>query len=109
MFDEAIDKIAKGNFGFRDLEEAKLATIQQMDMPVSPGSYGILGYNLYRDGKTKEMRAEFRKTLLNLSALDIELAVKSEFITAKRQGVEVTLAGKPQLEREKRAVKVLPF
>lgn len=109
VFEEALQTIGKGQFSARDLEEAKLAMIQQMDTPVSPGSQAILGYSLYRDGKDKALREEYRRNLLNLTATDIQLAVQGEFLSPKKTGIKVTFAGQDLLEKKATGLEILPL
>ena len=99
-FDEAIDEISSGNFTDQDLEEAKLGIIQQFDTPISPGSRALTAYAWLRDGKTKEMRQEFRDRLLALKSTDIKSVVETELLPKKDQGVIVSFAGKDLLEKE---------
>ncbi len=108
-FEEAIQMAAKGDFGPRDLEEAKLAMIQQMDMPVSPGSQAILGYNIYREGKDKNLREEYRRTLLDLTVSDIKQVVKAEFLSSNKEGIKVSFAGKDLFRRQAPELEVLPL
>jgi presequence protease len=108
-FEESTRLVGQGKFGTRDLEEAKLSMIQQMDMPVSPGSQAILGYNLYRDNKSKALREEYRRNLLNLTASDIEKAVQLEFLSDHKKGVNITFAGKDQFEKQKVSFEVFPL
>ncbi len=108
-FEEALDIVGKGQFGDRDLEEAKLSMIQQMDMPVSPGSQAILGYNLYRDGKDVSLRREYRKNLLALTPSDIKTAIQSEFFSSNKKGIQISFAGKDLFEKQKTPIPVFPI
>ncbi len=99
-FDDAVDEIAAGHFTDQDLEEAKLGIIQQFDTPISPGSRALTAYTWLRDGKTKEMRQEFRTRLLNLTTRDLKHAVEMELFPKKAKGVIVSFAGKELLEKE---------
>ena len=51
IFREAVETIAEGHFQDSDLEEAKLETIQHMDVPISPGNRGATAYAWMREGK----------------------------------------------------------
>jgi Zn-dependent M16 (insulinase) family peptidase len=99
-FHQAIDEIAAGHFTDQDLEEAKLGIIQQFDTPISPGSRAFTAYSWLRDGKTKEMRQEFRDRLLSLTSRDLKHAVTTELVPKKEEGVIVSFAGKELLEKE---------
>ena len=99
-FDLAIDEIAAGHFSEQDLEEAKLGIIQQFDAPISPGSRALTAYSWLRDGKTKEMRQEFRDRLLALTPKEMTHAVEAELKAKKGTGIIVSFAGKELLEKE---------
>jgi Zn-dependent M16 (insulinase) family peptidase len=99
-FHDAIDEISAGHFTDQDLEEAKLGIIQQFDVPISPGSRALTAYSWLRDGKTKEMRQEFRNRLLSLTSKDLKRAVESELLPKKDHGVIVSFAGKDLLDKE---------
>jgi Zn-dependent M16 (insulinase) family peptidase len=98
-FSDAIDELASGHFTDQDLEEAKLGIIQQFDTPISPGSRALTAYAWLRDGKTRQMRQEFRDRLLALTAADIKAVVETELLPKKGQGVIVSFAGKDLLEK----------
>ena len=115
-FHEAIDTIAAGHFSVQDLEEAKLGIIQQLDTPIAPGSRALTAYGWWRDGKSKEMRQQFRNRLLALTPKEVQHVVEVELLPKKNQGVFVTFAGKELLEREnavlatdKKALPIFPI
>ncbi len=99
-FHQAVEEIAAGRFSEQDLEEAKLGIIQQFDIPISPGSRALTAYSWLRDGKTKEMRQEFRSRLLSLTVQDLKHAVEMELLPKKDNGVIVTFGGKELIEKE---------
>lgn len=99
-FDEAIDEISAGHFTDQDLEEAKLGIIQQFDTPIAPASRALTAYSWLRDGKTKEMRQEFRNRLLDLTSRDLKHAVGTELLPKKNQSVIISFAGKELLDKE---------
>jgi len=99
-FHDSIEEIASGHFTDQDLEEAKLGIIQHADTPISPGSRALTAYAWQRDGKTKEMRQEFRTRLLGLTVHDLKHAVEMELLPKKEEGVTVCFAGKELLEKE---------
>ncbi len=99
-FHEAIDEVSAGHFSEQDLEEAKLGIIQQFDIPISPGSRALTAYSWLRDGKTKEMRQEFRDRLLSLTSKDLRHAVESELLPKKDHGTIVSFAGRDLLNKE---------
>lgn len=99
-FDAAIQQIILGNFDDDDLEEAKLEVIQSLDAPVAPGNRGELAYSWWREGKTLEMRRDFRKRLLAATREDVIKAVATHLVEQNKMGVVVTFAGKSLLEKE---------
>ncbi|MGE0670191.1 MAG: insulinase family protein [Parachlamydiales bacterium] len=103
-FHEAIDSIAGGHFTVQDLEEAKLGIVQQLDTPIAPGSRGLTAYSWWRDGKSKEMRQQFRDRLLALTPKEVQHAIEMEILPKKDKGVFVTFSGKELLERENTAL-----
>jgi len=108
IFREAVETIAEGHFQDSDLEEAKLETIQHMDVPVSPGNRGAAAYAWMREGKTPKQRQHYRDKLLALTPQEIRLAVKNELL--EKQSTIVTFASKELLEKENRDLeKPLPI
>ena len=80
--------------------EAKLGIIQGFDTPISPGNRALTAYCWLRDGKTAEIRQQFRQRLLALTVQDLKHAVEMELLPKIEQGVIVSLAGKELLEKE---------
>ncbi len=99
-FHDAIDSIASGHFDERDLEEAKLGVIQQLDMPMSPGSRAITAYSRWREGKTESLRQSYRDRLLALTPKEVQHAVEADLVPKKSSGVIITFAGKELIEKE---------
>jgi presequence protease len=100
IFHAAIQEIAAGHFSQRDLEEAKLGVIQQLDSPLAPGSRAITAYGWLRIGKTREMRQQFRDRLLAATPQEVAHIVSAHLLPKKEEGVFVTLAGNDLLEKE---------
>jgi Zn-dependent M16 (insulinase) family peptidase len=99
-FHTAIDSIAAGNFDARDLEEAKLGIIQQLDMPTAPGSKALTAYSWWREGKTQEIRQNYRNRILDLTPKEVRHAVEVELLPKKSSGIVVTFAGLELIEKE---------
>ncbi len=108
-FKDAIIELAAGHFSEQDLEEAKLGIIQQFDTPISPGSRALTAYSWLRDGKTKEMRQQFRDRLLALKLSDVKLAIENELLPKVQHGVIVSLASKDLLEKENTKLPIFPI
>jgi len=100
VFHAAIQEIAAGKFSDQDLEEAKLGVVQQLDVPLSPGSRAITAYGWYRMGKTREMRQQFRDRLLAATPKEVAHIVELHLLPKKNTGVFVTLAGNDLLVKE---------
>lgn len=99
-FEEAIQKIEKGNFDEVDLEESKLELIQNFDSPIAPGNRGSTAYGWMREGKTPEARQAFRNRLLSLTCSDVVKAVKEHIVPNYETGATVVFSGKELLEKE---------
>lgn len=99
-FQLAIEMLASGQFDERDLEEAKLGVIQGMDHPIPPGSRATAAYNLWRDGKTTELRQRYRDTLLSLTKKDLQRVIEKEILPKKGTGVIVSFGSRELLESE---------
>lgn len=99
-FEFAIQSIASGKFNEQDLEEAKFGVIQQFDSPVSPGNRAAVAYSWLRDGKTKQMRQEFRDQILNLTKQDLQRAVVDHLCNKQDQTLFVCFGNKELIEKE---------
>lgn len=97
-FEEGIAQLAKGKFSERDLTEAKLGLIQDLDTPISPGARANLAYTYFREGYTKELRQEFRENLLNTTKDEVKKAV--EKCLKGNTGTKVTFAGENLIQNE---------
>lgn len=99
-FGDSIREIASGQFEAQDLEEAKLGIIQYFDTPVAPESRAMAEYASLRDGKTLQMRQNFRDRFLALTPKDVQQAVEKHLLAQLEKGVVVTFAGRELLESE---------
>ncbi|MES2345419.1 MAG: insulinase family protein [Chlamydiota bacterium] len=99
-FDTAIKRVATFTFDERDLNEAKLGIMQQLDTPISPGSKAITAYAQLQSGRTKETRQLFREKLLAVTAKDLQTAVEKDLLPKCPSGIVTTFAGKELIERE---------
>ncbi len=100
IFREAVETIAEGHFIDSDLEEAKLETIQSMDVPIAPGSRGMTAYSWMKEGKTPQQQQHYRDRLLALTPQEIRLAVKKELLSKLGTGTVISFASKELLEKE---------
>ena len=106
-FDEAAKKVADGDFDDTDLESAKLEMIQGLDSPVPPGSKAEIAYNWWAEGKTYEMRQEFRDAVLNMTCDQVTDAVKQDFLPHAQKAAIIAFADKDLLEKENAKLKSL--
>ncbi|MBS0616243.1 MAG: insulinase family protein [Verrucomicrobia bacterium] len=104
VFEEAIAYVAEGKFTDRDLEEAKLGMIQQLDSPIPPGGRAIAAYTWWREGKTPQMRSHFRKALLEATRAEIQRTIEKELLPQVKEGVVVTMANEELLKKENDAM-----
>ena len=103
-FVKSIDRIIAGKFSEENLEEAKLAVLQDMDAPLSPGQRAITAYAWQRTGRTYAKRDAFRTQIIETSAKEISHAL--EHALKGKKGIFVSFAGKELLNKE---AKNLPF
>jgi len=113
-FRDGICEIGDGNFDDRDLEEAKLGIIQSLDSPTSPGARAMTSYVMQRDGKTRQIRQDYRDQLLAMDKACIQRAIGNQLLPQVNEGVFVTFAGKELLEKElpllsERSIEALPI
>lgn len=99
-FREAIESLAKGDFDFDDLEEAKLGIFQDLDAPIAPGSRGMTAYSRLRGGRNPELRQRFREELFAKQKKDVQRAVATHLGGQFDQGVLVSFANKEFIEKE---------
>jgi Zn-dependent M16 (insulinase) family peptidase len=100
-FESAVARIANGQFSDRDLQEACLSYIQDVDRVVSPGSRASVTYYQNKVGLTKEIRQEFRDKILKTTKEEIVNAVR-ECLSPKMKAhsVRVSYANKELYERD---------
>lgn len=99
-FEEAIANVLDGQFDDQNLEEAKLEIIQDFDNPISPGARADAAYNWLKQGKTKELRQNFREQLLATTQDDVMAAVKAHILPQFQTGTTVVFAGRDLLQSE---------
>ncbi len=101
-FQEAAESVAAGKFDAKDLEAAKLETIQQIDHPISPGSRASTSYSWLRTGYTRSVRQNYRDQLLSCSGSEVQKAVEANLLS---EGTVVVFASERALEKENRQMK----
>ncbi|MDR2539851.1 MAG: insulinase family protein [Chlamydiales bacterium] len=99
-FHEAVDQLCKGKISVQELEEAKLTIIQDLDSPISPENRALIAYGYLRSQKTKEMRQEFRNSLLNTTIKDVKHIVEKELKPKLPQGIFISFANQELINHE---------
>jgi len=99
-FQKAIENLLSGDFEDQDIEEAKLEMIQSLDMPAAPGSRGDIAYAALLEGRTQEIRQEFRDKVLAATRKDIIEAVRKHVVPQMDVGATIVFAGRELLEKE---------
>jgi Zn-dependent M16 (insulinase) family peptidase len=99
-FDKAIEEISLGRFDARDLEEAKLGLIQQLDSPSAPGTRAMTAYGWWREGKTHPIRQNYREKLLSFTEKEVRTGVEKELLPKRNSGIVISFAGKELIEQE---------
>ena len=108
-FDNALEKLVKEGIEESEREEAILEMLQGLDDPISPGHRGMTVYSWLKEGRTYEVRKNYRQRLLATTSNDIVKAVKDYLIPNRADMITVIAAGKEMLlqENKKRAEKGL--
>ena len=97
-FKESIDYILKGSFTEKELTEAKLGILQDLDSPVSPGARAFIAYSYFREGQTKKLRQEFRDAILSTTKKEVCTSVKTHL--DPDAGFMVTFASQELFKQE---------
>jgi Zn-dependent M16 (insulinase) family peptidase len=105
-FLDAIDAIANQKFTSKDLIEAKLGILQNLDAPLPPRQRAICAFGWQRTGRTKERRNSFRQAILDVSEREIAKAIEKHLARQKEKGIFVSFAGQDLFDKE---AKKLPF
>lgn len=83
----------------RELTEAILSYIQDVDSPVPAGARASVTYFQEKVGLTKEVRQKFRNDILNLTVNDIKRAVKDTILPAiKEEATQVSYSNEKMLK-----------
>lgn len=99
-FLEAIQKICRGEFNDRELEEAKLGILQNIDAPISPGSRAFTAFSWKKCGKNEMVRTQFRKQLIHVTKQQVIQAAKTHLLTIEKRSNFVSFASKDLVEKE---------
>ena len=99
-FNEAVQNVLQGNFSESTLEEAKFELLQKLSAPVAPSGRADVAYTCLREGKTDEIRQDFRNFIFNARLLDIQNATKNHIAPNYKDAALVSFSGKDLIERE---------
>lgn len=99
-FLEAVKELAQGHFEPKDVEEAKLGILQELDSPIAPGSRGFIAYERLRSKRMPTLRQHYRQKLLAVESQAIQKAVQKELSEKIKKAVVVSFGGKKLLEDE---------
>ena len=103
-FYKAIEAIGQGQFNDRELEEAKLGVLQNLDAPIPVGARGRVAYAWARSGRTKELREAFRNGVLQGKKETLAATVLKEL--GEQKGTLATFLGKELLAQEQKGFQV---
>ena len=76
VFKESLEKMARGEFNERELEEAKIGLIGSIDTPVPPSGRAIVSYAWLRSRRTLAARQKLREQILSATKEQIMRAVE---------------------------------
>jgi Zn-dependent M16 (insulinase) family peptidase len=99
-FLEAIDTISNGKFSDKEIEEAKLQIMQDLDAPIPPGQRASTAFSWLLANKTYEARLQYRKNLLEATKEEITLAAKNHIQKHLKDLSLVSFANRAFLEKE---------
>ncbi len=105
-FNKAIDRIAEGKFEERELEEAKLGILQDLDAPLPPSQRARMAHGWLRAHRTLDLRDAWRRAIIESSKEQIQAAVTKHLAAKREQAVFISFAGEELLKKE---AKRLPF
>lgn len=99
-FESSLHTIYNGDFEAADIESAILEMVQTLDTPVSPGNRADVAYGWLCEGKTTEMRQDFRNRILKTGKEEIIGAVERQLLPKLQTAATVVFASQNLLERE---------
>lgn len=104
-FFEAALELSKGHFDARELEEAKLGILQDLDAPIAPGSRAYTAYERMRCNRSSKLRNLYRQKLINATMQDVQTSARTILLTKMEKATMVTFANKELLEKENELLK----
>ncbi|MCH9616923.1 MAG: hypothetical protein SP4CHLAM5_03670 [Chlamydiia bacterium] len=107
-FYEASALLAERDISERELTEAILSYIQDVDSPVPAGSRASVTYFQEKVGLTKEVRQKFRDAVLALTAKDIKKAIKEAILPGLiEESTQVSYSNEKKLKEANTSLKNL--
>lgn len=104
-FIEACSKLADREISDRELTEAVLSYIQDVDSPVPVSCRATVTYFQEKVGLSKEVRQTFRDAILSITKEDIKRAVKEAILPSlKSQATQVSCSNQSKLEEANKSL-----
>lgn len=89
VYESSLEWIQSGSFSNQDVDETILQTCSGMDTPMSPAGKAIMEYINERKGRSKAIRENFRKGVLNCSKNDL-VRVGTKYLSTQPSLAAVT-------------------
>ena len=100
-FYASIDMVVAGEFTEKELQEAKMTLIQNLDAPPSPGARGTDSYTHTRENLHPKLREQYRHALLQATQKDIIQASAQHLKKAAEHAKLVCFCGEALSKKEK--------
>jgi Zn-dependent M16 (insulinase) family peptidase len=104
-FYAAINLVFSGHFSEKELQQAKMSLIQNLDAPLSPGARGTDSYTHQRENLRPQLRQQYREAILNAGKHDVIEATKRHLIEASKHAKVVSFCGEALASKEKGLLK----
>lgn len=100
-FYAAISMVSSGDFSEKELQEAKMSLIQNLDAPLSPGARGTDSYTHSRENLRPHLRQQYREALLKATVQDVTKASLLHLPKAAAHAKVVSFCGEALSNKEK--------
>jgi hypothetical protein len=91
-FEKAQENLMEGKFSDKELEEAKICIIQQLDIPLIPLAKAVTAYTHLKEKRSPQLRQNFRNRILSSTKQDIKKTA-SQYLNPTQASSYVTFAG----------------
>ncbi len=98
VFSDAIELLVKGEFTEDDVQNAKIALIRKLDLPLHVSTKAVAGYQLLMEERTTEERKDLRSKILSATSSDIQQAVATHIVPQFQKSTLVSIASKELIE-----------